>query len=133
MSAESTLPRPRSEVGAGASRCLRTSEEIYRLRHWGAGYFSVGRRGNVSVHPRRDPDVACDLVGIIEGLQERGITTPVVVRFSDILEDRLRYLRRAFDDALRESEYRGAYHCLYPLKVNQQRHVCEEIRDLAYS
>ncbi len=67
---------------------------------------------------------------VVEGLQARDLWPPVVIRFSGILAHRMAHLRRAFDDAIAEGDYQGRYTCVYPIKVNQQRHICEEIRDL---
>src|SRR5205814_7881263 len=61
---------------------------------------------------------------VVTGLKERGIHTPVLLRFNDVLAHRLREIRKAFDDSMAEQAYRGGYSCVYPIKVNQQRHVC---------
>ena len=84
----------------------------------------------MEVYPDADPTRSIDLMEVVEGLQARDLWPPVVVRFSGILAHRMAYLRRAFDDAIAEGEYQGKYMCVYPIKVNQQRHICEEIRDL---
>ena len=106
------------------------SAELYGLHNWGGGYFGVSPRGTVEVYPSGDPAAAIDLMEVVEGLQARDLWPPVVVRFSGILAHRMAHIRRAFDDAIRDGEYRGKYTCVYPIKVNQQRHICEEIRDL---
>jgi arginine decarboxylase len=105
------------------------SAALYGLEDWGAPYFSVSERGTVLVHPNGD-DQAIDLLDVVEGLSARHINPPVVIRFSGILAHRMRHMRRAFDDAIAEAGYDGRYTCVYPLKVNQQRHLAEEIRDL---
>jgi arginine decarboxylase len=105
------------------------SARLYGLEDWGAPYFSVSERGTVLVHPDGD-DRSIDLLDVVEGLSARHIHPPVVVRFSGILAHRMRHMREAFDDAIAEAEYKGRYTCVYPLKVNQQRHLAEEIRDL---
>ena len=106
------------------------SAELYGLANWGSGYFGVSPEGTVEVYPDRDPSRKIDLLEVVEGLQARDLYPPVVIRFSGILAHRMAQLRRAFDDAIREVEYKGRYTCVYPIKVNQQRHICEEIRDL---
>src|SRR5262249_320150 len=68
---------------------------------------------------------------VVSGLKERGIHTPVLLRFNGILEHRLREIRKAFDDAMTDQSYTGGYSCVYPIKVNQQRHVCELIANIA--
>jgi arginine decarboxylase len=105
------------------------SAVLYGLEDWGAPYFSVSERGTVLVHPDGE-DRVIDLLDVVEGLSARHINPPVVIRFSGILAHRLRHMRRAFDEAIAEAEYQGRYSCVYPLKVNQQRHLAEEIRDL---
>lgn len=103
--------------------------ELYGLPGWGKGYVSAGGNGHLLIHPHRDRGAAIDLHEVVEGLRERGIEPPVVVRFEEIIHDRLRGLRGAFARAIAENEYRGRYICVYPVKVNQQRHVVAAIRD----
>ncbi len=105
------------------------SAELYGLEDWGAPYFSVSERGTVQVHPDGD-EKTIDLLDVVEGLSARHINPPVVVRFSGVLAHRMRHMRRAFDEAIAEAEYQGGYTCVYPLKVNQERYLAEEIRDL---
>jgi arginine decarboxylase len=111
----------------------RDAAELYGLDSWGAGYFGVSERGTVVAHPHGSPDRAIDLHEVIQGLGARDLQPPVVLRFDDILAHRMGHLRRAFDQALAEAEYGGVYTCVYPIKVNQQRHICEEVRDLGES
>lgn len=103
---------------------------LYGLRDWGKGYFGLSPSGHVTCMPAQDPARAIDLFEVVEGLRERGVHTPVLLRFDDLLEHRLRELRTAFDQAIADNEYSGKYTCVYPVKVNQQRHLCEQIRDL---
>jgi len=103
---------------------------LYRMEDWGAGYFGVSPRGTVEVYPDTDPSRKMDLLEIVEGLEAREICPPVILRFSGILEHRMRELRRCFDAAIAEYGYQGRYTCVYPIKVNQQRNICEEVRDL---
>jgi arginine decarboxylase len=98
---------------------------------WGKGYVGVNAAGHITVMPTKDPARQIDLHEVISGLRERGIHTPVLLRFNDILVHRLQEIRKAFDDALTEQAYSGGYSCVYPIKVNQQRHVCEQIANLA--
>ena len=97
---------------------------------WAKGYFGVNPLGHISVLPTKDPGKQIDLFELIEGLRDRELHTPVLLRFSDILAHRLQELRTAFDAAIKENDYQGKYHGVYPIKVNQQRHICEEIRNL---
>ncbi len=106
------------------------SAELYRIREWGKGYFAVSDEGTVEVWPDKDPTRSIDLHQLVQGLCERELTPPVLIRFSDILAHRMRELREAFDEAIAEAGYGGRYACVYPIKVNQQRHICEEVRNI---
>src|SRR5215469_12680648 len=101
--------------------------ELYDVASWGKGYFSVGDNGHLMVHPEKDPARAIDLKQLIDTLVLRGISLPVLVRFAEILKHRLGELHDAFDVAIREHKYGGGYCCVYPIKVNQQRQVVEEV------
>jgi arginine decarboxylase len=109
---------------------VQDSADLYGLELWGAGYFSVSERGTVHVNPEGTPGHGIDLLEVVQGLEVRDFVPPLVIRFDGILEHRMGHLRRAFDDAMADGEYDGRYTCVYPIKVNQQRHICEEIRDL---
>jgi len=103
------------------------SLELYQVGAWGKGYFSINAAGHVVVRPDTQPGREIDLFDVVEGLKARDLTTPVVVRFSEILAHRLRSLHAAFAQAIAENDYRGQYAAVYPIKVNQQRLVVEEI------
>jgi arginine decarboxylase len=104
-----------------------SAAETYEIARWGKGYFSINELGHVTVHPTRSADQAVDLKLLIDRLEARGIQAPVLIRFADILKDRLTEIRDAFARAIDEHDYRGQYRCLYPIKVNQQRQVIEEV------
>ncbi len=106
------------------------SVALYRMEDWGLGYFGISAQGTVEVHPEADPSKSMDLFDIVQGLEARDICPPVILRFSGILDHRMRELRRCFDTAIEEAGYEGTYTCVYPIKVNQQRNICEEVRDL---
>src|SRR5687768_14818762 len=101
--------------------------DTYGVRHWGKGYFGVNDRGHVVVHPDKDPGRAIDLKDLVDQLQARGIQLPILLRFTDILRHRLGEIHDAFQTAIKEADYQGRYCCVYPIKVNQQRQVVEEI------
>src|SRR5947209_14010051 len=103
--------------------------ETYGINHWGKGYFGINKAGHVTVHPHKRPDQAVDLKEFIDSLQARGIQLPIVLRFTDILRHRVGEIHEAFRNAIREYDYKGNYCCVYPIKVNQQRHVVEEFLD----
>ena len=104
-----------------------SATELYDVARWGQGYFSIGANGHLWVHPNKDPRNGIDLKKLIDTLMLRGIALPILLRFGEILRHRLSDIQQAFQNAIREQEYRGGYRCVYPIKVNQQRHVVEEI------
>ncbi len=106
---------------------VRDSLELYNLPAWGAGFFTVNEDGNIEVRPRGPKGAGIDLRELVRDLEQRGLRTPLLVRFSDILASRVKGLARAFARAMKEYEYAGSYRGVYPIKVNQQRHVVEEI------
>jgi arginine decarboxylase len=100
--------------------------ETYGIENWGAGYFDINRKGNLIVHPSESDARSADLKEIIDDLARRGINTPVLLRFPQLVTSQVRKLQRAFRNSIREFEYQGAHMCVYPMKVNQQRAVVEE-------
>lgn len=103
------------------------SAELYDVASWGKGYVSVGDNGHVLVHPTKDASRSIDLKQLVDRLQLRGIGLPILIRFREILKHRLRDLHDAFATAISQHNYNGRYCCVYPIKVNQQRQVVEEI------
>src|SRR5450631_2676738 len=108
---------------------IQDSVDIYEIKHWEKGYFGINERGHVTVHPNKRPEQAIDLKDLVDQLQERGIQLPILLRFTDILRHRLGEIYDAFKNAITEYDFKGNYCCVYPIKVNQQRHVVEEILD----
>jgi arginine decarboxylase len=127
-----TDPSTTVELVAPSTDRWSTSDaaDLYRVDAWGEGYFSVSDQGTLLAHPSATRAQAIDLFDVVRGLAGREIGTPVIVRLPGVLEHRMRELRRAFDDAITEAGYGAEYACVYPIKVNQERHVCEAIRDL---
>jgi arginine decarboxylase len=103
------------------------ASELYDVASWGKGYFSVNDEGHVLVHPEKDPVRSIDLKKLIDTLLLRGISLPILIRFAEILKHRLQEIHDAFEVAIREHKYNGEYCCVYPIKVNQQRQVVEEV------
>jgi arginine decarboxylase len=103
------------------------ASELYDVQSWGKGYFSVGQNGNLLVHPTKDTSRAIDLKELVDTLVLRGISLPILVRFAEILKHRLGEVHDAFESAIAEHGYQGGYCCVYPIKVNQQRQVVEEV------
>ncbi len=106
---------------------IRDSLELYGVPSWGGGYFSVNPEGHVEVQPRGSSGPSVDMLELVQSLERRGLRTPLLIRFSDILASRVRGLSDAFQAAATEYGYQGRYRGVYPIKVNQQRHVVEEI------
>jgi arginine decarboxylase len=104
------------------------SAQRYQITGWGTPYFQVNARGQVEVTPDPDrPTQAINLYELTQELRARGLELPLLIRFSDIVGDRIKRLNEAFAKAIAEYEYQGTYRGVYPVKVNQQRHLVEEI------
>jgi arginine decarboxylase len=101
--------------------------DLYEVARWGAGYFSVGSNGHLLIHPDKTPTKSIDLKALVDRLQVRGIDLPILLRFAEVLQHRLGEIHGVFASAMRESGYQGGYCCVYPIKVNQQRQVVEEV------
>src|SRR5579871_6113080 len=108
---------------------IQDAIETYGIHRWGKGYFGVNQLGHVTVHPDKRPEHAIDLKELVDQLQMRGIQLPILLRFTDMLRHRVGEIAEAFKSAMNEFGYAGQYCCVYPIKVNQQRHVVEEILD----
>ena len=106
---------------------IEDSLDLYHVNAWGKGYFGINAAGHLVVRPDTQPGRDIDLYDVVEGLEARDLTTPVVVRFSDILAHRLKHLHAAFAQAIAENDYRNRYAAVFPIKVNQQRLVVEEV------
>jgi len=124
--------RPTSVInnksGALTRWTVEDSAELYGIKYWGQGFFDISPAGELVVYPRGEAaEVHVSLMDLIAGLRARGINLPVVVRFGDILGTCLEELYSAFDRAIAEAEYRGIYRGVYPIKVNQQQQVIEEV------
>jgi arginine decarboxylase len=94
---------------------------------WGQGYFRINEAGHVTVHPDGNPKRGLDLFQLAMDLNAQGVGLPLLLRFSDILRSRIQALAGQFESAIKEFGYEGSYTTVYPVKVNQQRHVVQEI------
>ena len=104
------------------------SRALYNVESWGIGFFDVNEQGHVVVRPDKSrPDRELDLFELAMDLAEQGVKLPMLLRFSDILRSRIESIAQRFRNALEEFQYDGGYTLVYPIKVNQQRHVVEEI------
>jgi arginine decarboxylase len=109
---------------------VEDSRALYNIEGWGHGFFDINKVGHVVVRPdSRNPKRQLDLYDLVRDLEDQGIALPVLLRFSDILRSRIEALNDRFAIAIKEFGYDGGYTTVYPVKVNQQRHVVEEIVD----
>ena len=106
---------------------IAKARHTWSIPHWGEGYFDVDDAGALVVAPRRGDGPSIALPAIVDAAHARGLRLPLLVRFSDILRDRLARLQAAFAKAMREWDYPGGYTAIYPIKVNQQKGVAGEL------
>ncbi len=107
---------------------IESARSLYNIEGWGDRYFDINDKGHVVVRPDREhADRTLDLFELACDLEAQGVNLPVLLRFSDILRSRIESLNSNFQGAIKEFEYTGGYTTVYPIKVNQQRHVVEEI------
>jgi arginine decarboxylase len=106
---------------------VKDSLELYNVNGWGRGFFSINEAGHIQVTPAGAGSAKIDLKELVDDLRSRGLNLPLLIRFSDILRTRVQQLCGAFQQAIAENDYRGSYRGVYPIKVNQQRHVVEEL------
>ena len=119
-------PAPTSDPKSAWS--IDAARALYNVEGWGDGYFDINEKGHVVVRPDKErPDRALDLFELATDLEAQGVSLPVLLRFSDILRSRIEALNTKFTHAIEEFEFTGGYTTVYPIKVNQQRHVVEEI------
>lgn len=107
---------------------IERSADLYQIKGWGQPYFRINPAGRVEVAPDPTrPEATVDLYELTQDLEARGLDLPLLIRFSDVLEDRIRRLNQCFERAIREYEYEGVYRGVFPVKVNQQRHLIDEV------
>jgi arginine decarboxylase len=106
---------------------IKKSEALYGINYWGANFFGVNNDGHVAVKPAGANGPSLDLYNLVQDLQERGIRMPILLRFPDIIKARIELLAGCFARAIEEAKYGGVYRGVYPIKVNQQKHLVEEI------
>jgi arginine decarboxylase len=106
---------------------VKDAEKLYNMSGWGLGYFRINADGHVTVHPDANRKRGLDLYHLATDLHAQGVGLPLLLRFSDILKSRIEALSGEFSNAIKEFGYDGSYTTVYPVKVNQQRHVVQEI------
>ncbi|MBD2039417.1 biosynthetic arginine decarboxylase [Microcoleus sp. FACHB-672] len=119
--------KPSNRASARKSWTIEKSEELYRIRGWGEPYFSINAAGHVTVSPKGDRGGSLDLCELVEALQQRNLGLPLLIRFSDILEDRIERLNACFAKAIARYKYPGVYRGVFPVKCNQHRHLLEDL------
>ncbi|MBQ9470465.1 MAG: arginine decarboxylase, partial [Bacteroidales bacterium] len=98
--------------------CIDDSAELYNIHGWGVSYFSINEKGNITVTPKKN-GAAVDLRELVDELQVRDVSAPMLIRFTDILDDRIESMSRSFRQAAEEYGYKGQNFIIYPIKVNQ--------------
>src|SRR6185436_12454824 len=106
---------------------VKDSLELYNVNGWGRDFFTINDAGHVEVTPNGPGSPRIDLRELVDDLRSRGLNLPILIRFSDILRTRVEQLCGSFQQAIAENDYKGSYRGVYPIKVNQQRHVVEEL------
>jgi arginine decarboxylase len=105
---------------------IEDSEELYNIKGWGRNYFSINEKGHVMVTPRQG-FASVDLKEIMDELKVRDVSAPVLLRFPDILDNRIEKISNCFKEAAKQYDYEANNYMIYPIKVNQMRPVVEEI------
>ncbi|MBF0143737.1 MAG: biosynthetic arginine decarboxylase [Magnetococcales bacterium] len=125
--ADSQLPSAPPEEEGEPGWTIADSLELYHVPYWGEGFFSANPKGNLTVSPIQELKSSLDIKDLVDDIQSQGISLPVLIRFSDILRTRIEKLHTCFNSARDEYSYKGRYVAVYPIKVNQQRQVVEEL------
>src|SRR5438045_7490435 len=118
-----------SSSDAGEPWSIQHARNLYSINRWGAKYFDINEAGRVVAKPLQDAGAAVDLTDVIEEAKARGLKFPVLIRFQDILRNRVEAINMAFRNAITEFNYQGRYRGVFPIKVNPLREVVEEILD----
>ena len=107
---------------------IQRSADLYQVRGWGHPYFTINQAGHVEVVPDPErPSLTIDLYDLVNDLDARGLELPLLLRFSDVLKDRIKRINECFARAIEEYQYKGAYRGVFPVKVNQQKHFIDEV------
>ncbi|GAX38058.1 biosynthetic arginine decarboxylase [Nodularia sp. NIES-3585] len=106
---------------------IEDSEALYRIEGWGEPYFSINAAGHITVSPKGDRGGSLDLFELVNALKQRNLGLPMLIRFSDILEDRIERLNACFNKAIARYNYPGVYRGVFPVKCNQERHLIEDL------
>ena len=114
--------------GPGRKALLEAADSLYGVSRWGDGLITIMENGHIGlVHPGRPEAAPVDLLSVIENLDQRGITAPILLRVSDFISWRIDQINEAFQQAIKEQNYQGHYQGVFPIKVNQQAQVIDRI------
>ncbi|QFZ91929.2 biosynthetic arginine decarboxylase [Synechococcus elongatus] len=127
MAAEQTAIAPLAVAVESQQWRIEDSESLYRIQGWGEPYFGINAAGHITVSPQGDRGGSLDLYELVEALRRRGLNLPLLIRFPDILEDRIERLNACFAKAIARYNYAGEYRGVFPVKCNQQRHLIESL------
>jgi arginine decarboxylase len=119
--------KKKQKEAKNGSWSIEDSENQYRIKGWGEPYFSINAAGHVTVAPKGDRGGSLDLFELVNALRDRNLSLPLLIRFSDILEDRIERLNACFAKAIARYNYDGSYRGVFPIKCNQQRHLVEDL------
>jgi arginine decarboxylase len=115
-------------IGSLERWTIENSVDLYGIRNWGGGYFDISEKGEITINPRGgDPANAVSVMDIISGVKDRGLGMPILLRLGNILQSRISLLHESFKTAIDNFGYKGEYRGVYPIKVNQQQQVVEEV------
>lgn len=106
---------------------LQDSLDLYLINRWGQPFFSINEKGHLVCSPKTNINSQIDLKELVDDLNKRGIRTPLLIRFNDILDHQVHMLAKCFYNSIKEYSYQASYHTVMPIKVNQQRHVVEQL------
>lgn len=125
--ADQALSTTSAQPNSNQRWTIEDSEELYRIQGWGEPYFSINAAGHITVSPQGDRGGSLDLYELVNALKQRNLGLPLLIRFSDILEDRIERLNACFAKAIARYNYPGFYRGVFPVKCNQQRHLIEDL------
>src|SRR5436190_10637445 len=114
---------------ASGSWDIQAARNLYNIQRWGAKYFDVNDAGHVVARPLQEAGASVDVTDVLEEARARGLKFPLLIRFQDILRNRVESINLAFRSSIAEFNYQGKYRGVFPIKVNQLREVVEEILD----
>lgn len=116
------------ETGSAQRWQVKDAAQLYGIKNWGAGYFDLDKNGNVIVCTQFDgKSVEVNLVEVVKGLEERGNSLPVLLRIENLLDSQITKLNESFRKAITDLKYQNIYQGVFPIKVNQQQHIIQEI------